>query len=187
LLEHRDKEITALSKGMRQRLCLAKTLLHDPRVMILDEPAAGLDPRARIELRDLVTALAGAGKAILISSHILSELAEMCSSVAILERGELKAAGTIGDLRRKLTSKSKIALRPLGELESVLRFLLEQPNVVAPEIDAGVLRFAFDGDESAAADLLARAIGAGIRVVDFGFEERGLEQIFLDVTEGKVQ
>lgn len=187
LLEHRQKDLTALSKGMRQRLCLAKTLLHDPRVLILDEPAAGLDPRARIELRDLVTALAKAGKAILVSSHILSELAEMCDSVAILERGELKAAGTLDEIRRGLTARASIRMRALAETDTVLRFLLEQPNVVDPHLDAGLCRFHFEGGDAEAADLLGRAVAANLRPYVFAFEERGLEQIFLDVTEGKIQ
>ena len=103
LTHKRDDYVNGLSKGMKQRLCLAKTLVHDPPVLILDEPASGLDPRARLEMKALLTELRGMGKTILISSHILSELADFCTSIGIIERGKLLAAGSIQDIQRQLT------------------------------------------------------------------------------------
>ncbi|MBK7874202.1 MAG: ABC transporter ATP-binding protein [Planctomycetes bacterium] len=145
-----EKEIATLSKGMKQRLCLAKTLLHDPSVMILDEPAAGLDPRARVELRELVRALAGMGKAILVSSHILTELAEMCDGVAVIERGTLKFEhqGTPEDLSKLLAALVAQGLAPVefapreANLEEVFLSLTEGGSSRGAAATAGAFRVA---------------------------------------------
>src|ERR1700692_396135 len=124
LTHKRDDYVNGLSKGMKQRLCLAKTLVHDPPVLILDEPASGLDPRARLEMKALLTELKGMGKTILISSHILSELADFCTSIGIIERGKLLVAGSIQDITRQLRSHRVLRVRVLNDADraaSILR------------------------------------------------------------------
>ena len=115
LTHKRDDYVNGLSKGMKQRLCLAKTLVHDPPVLILDEPASGLDPRARLEMKALLNELRGMGKTILVSSHILSELADFCTSIGIIERGKLLAAGSIQEIQRQLRSHRVLKVRVLDD------------------------------------------------------------------------
>ena len=167
LLEFKDRPATGLSKGMGQRLHLAKTLLHDPQLLILDEPASGLDPRARIEFRALLKELAAAGKGILISSHILPELGEMCDSVVVIERGERIVSGSIQDIQKAAELEQAIVARVNGDVEALERFLLVQPHVSDVVADGSRVRFAFRGDDEAMGDLLARAIGQELRIVEF--------------------
>ena len=187
LLEFADRPATGLSKGMGQRLHLAKTLLHDPQLLILDEPASGLDPRARIEFRNLLKELAAAGKGILISSHILPELGEMCDSVVVLEKGRRVVSGTIAEIQRSVQHEQAVAMRVLGDGEQAQRFLVTQPDVGTVAVDGHRLRFHFSGDETALGELLARAIGAGLRIVEFARTEADLEDIFLKTTKGNLQ
>ena len=182
-----SKEMRALSKGMKQRLCLAKTLLHDPAVLILDEPASGLDPRARVELRELLLALAAGGKAILISSHILSELAEMCHTLVVIERGQIRGTGTLGAIRRQLAPHAQVRLRTLEPLERAERALAEQPGVGAVRRDGDALVFDHQGGQDDLARLLEALVQAGLRPVEFALRESDLEDIFLSLTEGQVQ
>jgi len=177
-----DKETGALSKGMKQRLCLAKTLLPDPRVLLLDEPTAGLDPRARVEFRDLVRGLAQLGKALLVSSHILSELAEFCDSVAIVERGRMVAAGRIDDVGGKLRMSQKVRVRTLVECRRTVLFLAEQHGVRDAQELEGAAVFEIDGDERHLAELLAAMVSAGLGPVDFARESVGLEDLFMRLT-----
>lgn len=188
LAELTEKEIASLSKGMKQRLCLAKTLLHDPPVMILDEPAAGLDPRARVELRELVKALAQMGKAILISSHILTELSEMCSSVVVIERGRLKGGGTVSDVVRSVqTAATALFLRALAPAEECELKLLEMADVTRVRREREGVAFDFGGGLEAQAQLFAHLAASGLRPVELSVRERNLEDIFLSLTEGKLQ
>ncbi len=182
-----EKLTTALSKGMKQRLCLAKTLLHDPAVLILDEPASGLDPRARVELRELIKALAVMGKAILISSHILTELSEICDGVAIIEAGSLQATGPVDAIVRGIRPHGEIYVRCLAGNEPTHRLLSELPGVDrVREVREG-LAFDFEGDHDAQADLLRRLVEGGLKPIEFATEETDLEDVFLSLTEGKVQ
>jgi ABC-2 type transport system ATP-binding protein len=183
----RDKMLVALSKGMKQRVSLARALLHDPAVLVMDEPAAGLDPRARIELRELLRVLSSQGKAILISSHILTELAEICHAAVIIERGSVLMAGAIGDLLENGASRRTVLIRVRDGQEKLHRELLETPgiekvNFVGEEIAAEV-----NGDEEACCDLLAALVGRGYRVVEFKLQRANLEEIFMNVTKGAVQ
>jgi len=182
-----EKLIHTLSKGMKQRLCLAKTLLPDPSVLILDEPAAGLDPRARVELRELVKALGSLGKALLISSHILSELAEMCDGIAVIESGRLLANGSVEDIQKRLQPHLSIFLRTLGSVDDAHKALLEEARISNVHPARAGLCFDFDGDDDATADLLARLVARGIRPVEFACEEVRLEDLFMSLTEGKIQ
>ncbi|MFY9344213.1 MAG: ABC transporter ATP-binding protein [Planctomycetota bacterium] len=187
LLDFADRPATGLSKGMGQRLHLAKTLLPDPALLILDEPASGLDPRARIEFRALLKELAAAGKGILISSHILPELGEMCDSVVVIERGRRVVAGTIAEIQQSVQHEQAVAMRVLGDGEAAERFLVTQPGVGAVVRDGQRLVFPFTGDDLAQAELLDRALGAGLQVVEFARGEADLEDIFLKTTKGHLQ
>ena len=182
-----EKEVTALSKGMRQRLCLAKTLLHDPAVLVLDEPAAGLDPRARVELRELLKALAASGKAILVSSHILSELGEMVDGVAVIERGRIRATGSMDEIARGVAHRAEVFLRALDPPEATERALLEQPRVARVRRERDGFVFDFEGSAEEMADLVRALVSMGLRPVAFAPRETDLEDLFLRITEGKVQ
>ena len=182
-----DKEIASLSKGMKQRLCLAKTLLHDPAVLILDEPAAGLDPRARVELRELVRALADMGKAILLSSHILSELAEMCSTVVVIERGKLRGVGAVSEVLRSVTPRARFFMRALAGPEAVEKTLLERPHVRDVRRERDGVTCELEGGPAEQAELLAALVSAGLRPTELSPRETDLEDVFLTLTEGKLQ
>ena len=183
----RDKTLKALSKGMKQRVSLARALVHNPSVLILDEPANGLDPRARIELRELVRALAEAGKAILVSSHILTELAEMCSGFQIIERGRLLRGGSIDDIAREKRQGTRLFVRAVGmEPEEIVRKVLDIPGV-AKAVPHGVYcAIDIDGDEAAASELLPQLVSRGIKVLEFKIEAVNLEDVFMDVTRGDI-
>jgi ABC-2 type transport system ATP-binding protein len=182
-----DKEMGSLSKGMKQRLCLAKTLLHDPKVLILDEPAAGLDPRARIELRELLRTLAEMGKAILISSHILTELSEMCHGVAIIERGTIRATGAVADVTRSVQAKLLCFVRTLSSLDEAERALRELPGVHTVRPDGTGLLFELDGGDAEMERILAELVARRLRPVEFAVRSQNLEDLFMALTEGKVQ
>ncbi len=187
LTEFESRPTTGLSKGMGQRLHLAKTLLHDPKLLILDEPTAGLDPRARIEFRTLLGELAAAGKSVLISSHILSELQEACDGVVVLERGKMVVAGSIAEVGKGMNAHRTVRARVLGPAEAAERFCLTQPDVARVNATASEVAFDFSGDDEALAALLARTLAAGVRVVEFRVEAASLEDIFLQMTKGRLQ
>lgn len=182
------KDVAVLSKGMRQRLCLAKTLVHDPKVLILDEPAAGLDPRARIELRLLLKELQKLGKTIIISSHILTELSDMCNSVGIIERGIMLAAGNIQDILNQRstgqTRQQKLLLRVLGAPDPAVAILRSLPDIGGVEIDRGLIVFNFLQPIESNPGLLGELLNRGVPVVTIAPATQNLEDIFLDVTKG---
>ncbi len=180
--------VQALSKGMKQRLAIARTLLHDPEVLILDEPANGLDPRARIEMRDLIEQLQGLGKTIVLSSHILTELSDMVSSVAILERGRVLAAGPVGAIGQQLHPERRVRLRLLAAPADGGAALRAVPAVRDVERGPdGDLRIAYQGGDDAVAAIVAAAVQAGLGVVRVEPERDDLEHIFLEVTRGELQ
>ena len=195
----RDKLITTLSKGMKQRLCLGRCLIHDPHVLILDEPSAGLDPRARIEFRDLLLALRDQGKAILISSHILAELEEMCDAVAIIELGQLVATGSVVDVKRQVRqaqaqhasaepNKSQtVIVRLAHEVERFHAILAEQPELSDIRTSGDEASVNISGGPDAQAALLKRLIAADLPISSFAPRDANLEDVFLHLTEGKVQ
>lgn len=190
-----DKPMNGLSKGMKQRLCLGRALIHEPTVLILDEPAAGLDPRARIELKEMIVSLAEQGKSLLISSHILSELAEMCHRVAIIERGELLASGTVDEILRKSSGLIEdhhanlvsVAVEVMDQVVAVATWLEQQPEVQALQSKNGVIEFLFDEAPAARCDLLRRMVAANLPVCSFSVKRRSLEEVFMNVTKGNVQ
>ncbi len=191
-----QKPMKGLSKGMKQRLCLSRTLIHNPSVMILDEPAAGLDPRARIELRDMIVALAQMGKTLLISSHILSELAEVCHRVGIIEHGQLLAVGTVEEILQgetdrsgqpKNSRQSTVKISVVQDVQKCVDFLVTGHHIEPVEVTDSSVTFAFSDDVNEQADLLAELVHAGIRVSSFQPKQRSLEEAFLHVTQGRVQ
>jgi ABC-2 type transport system ATP-binding protein len=201
LTELRDKLTSALSKGMRQRVALGRTLLHDPKLLILDEPADGLDPRARIELRELLKALADQGKAVLISSHILTELSEICDECAIIEQGKLLATGGVAEiLSRTGGASTDVLVRLAGASDEVMRkaerLFLEQPGVTSVAVEgASALRLRVDQpqggpagwEDAACSALLRAAVQAQLPVCSLSRKEVDLEDAFMTVTRGRVQ
>jgi ABC-2 type transport system ATP-binding protein len=182
-----EKPIRGLSKGMKQRLCLGRALIHDPPALVLDEPAAGLDPRARIELRDMINHLAAIGKSILISSHILTELAEMCDRVAIIERGRLLVNGTVEEIRKKLVPNREVKIQVLGDTTAIQTWLGEQPGIGQVLVEGDSVRFAHNGTREDEAEMLRAMILAGLRIAEFGSHITSLEEVFMRVTKGEVQ
>lgn len=183
-----DKLITSLSKGMKQRLCLAKTLLHDPAILILDEPAAGLDPHARIELRELVLALAELGKAVMISSHILTELSQVCSTVAVIEAGKIRATGTVDQVIAMAQAQhSQVFVRTLSDQELAHRTLLEQAGVTSVRPHKNGLMVEFDGGEESLARLLQTLVERGLVPIEFSPNQVDLEDVFMSLTQGQIQ
>ena len=183
-----EKPVDGLSKGMKQRLCLGRALIHDPAVLVLDEPAAGLDPRARIELREMIRALADRGKAILISSHILTELAEICDVVGIIEQGRLVAVGTVEEIQKQgQAPQNVVEVRLLDGADGLAGWLARRSDVDQVRTDGQLIRFVHAGAPRSEADLLRAMIEAGFSVVAFGSHRRSLEDVFMQVTEGLVQ
>jgi len=186
-----EKHINALSKGMKNRVSVARALVHDPAVLIMDEPASGLDPRARIELRELLKVLATQGKAILISSHILTELSEICDGALFIERGRLLKAGLMDELLREGRKHRTVIVRTLNDAHSLCKHVLTLPFVdharaVDPQtVEVDVL--AEQDPDEAIANLLEMILKDGFRIKEYRPREADLEQIFMDVTRGEVQ
>jgi ABC-2 type transport system ATP-binding protein len=187
LTHKRDDYVNGLSKGMKQRLCLAKTLVHDPPVLILDEPASGLDPRARLEMKALLNELKGMGKTILVSSHILSELADFCTMIGIIERGKLLAAGSIQDIQRQLRTHRVLKVRVLDPTtDRAAAILRDDGGVRSVESYDHTLTAEFEGQDDDLARLLNRLVHSGITVQSFAEEALSLEEVFMMITKGIV-
>ena len=186
LMGIREKFLRALSKGMKQRVNLARALVHDPPILVMYEPAAGLDPRARVELRELVKVLASQGKSILISSHILTELAEMIDGVVIIEQGKMLRAGTVKDIGKRVGA-CIVLFRVLDDPQQLCKDLLEMPHVEKVNLAGGFVRVAVTGEEEQCCDLLKRVVEKGHRVAEFREESGSLEDVFMSVTKGEVQ
>jgi len=186
LAEKRDAYVQNLSRGMQQRLCLAHALVHDPAVLLLDEPASGLDPRARVELRELLRELRSMGKTIVISSHILPELEELCTSVAIVDRGLVLAQGRVADIERRLRFGAVLRVRLLLDREELDaardRFAAAADVASATILADGTIELGFRGDDAASARLLAESVAAGLPIVSFARAASDLEELFLQVT-----
>jgi ABC-2 type transport system ATP-binding protein len=187
LTAKRDSYVQHLSRGMQQRLCLAHALVHDPHVLLLDEPASGLDPRARVELRELLRELRALGKTIIISSHILPELEELCTSLAIIDHGRVMASGRVEDIAVRFRVGGVYRVRILGDGEQVLaasQLLNGLPEVASVVTrDEGMLELAMAGDDAAAAAVLTALIRNGQRVASFAPAASDLEELFLQITD----
>ena len=186
LTHKRDDFVNGLSRGMKQRLCLAKTLVHDPPVLILDEPASGLDPRARIEVKALLIELRRMGKTILISSHILTELADCCSSIGIIERGQLLMHGPIADVHRRIRGDRRIEIHFVNGMDIGLSILRKSPHLRNIQVQDQSATIELSTDDRGVADLLQQLVHQGVQIRSFAEKEPTLEDVFMLVTKGLV-
>jgi ABC-2 type transport system ATP-binding protein len=186
LAHKRDDFVNGLSRGMKQRLCLAKTLVHDPPVLILDEPASGLDPRARLEVKALLKELRAMGKTILISSHILTELADCCTSIGIIERGQLLLHGPIDTVYRQIQRNRHIEIRFSGDPSQGVSLIRSDPKVENVEVNTRSCRVELAGEEADVERLLRQLASADVGLVSFAEKEPTLEDVFMLVTKGLV-
>lgn len=191
-LTHRAEDsVERLSRGMKQRLSLARTLIHDPSVLLLDEPASGLDPRARVEIRELLRELSRMGKTIFFSSHILSDVAEICSRIGIIEAGELVASGTPAELQQQQVSTRRIRIGLLDDPERMAHLLQDIPGISdlihSPTASLPhVIEINFSGTLEDSASLLAELVSANFHIVEFNELESSLEELYLRATRGQI-
>jgi ABC-2 type transport system ATP-binding protein len=180
LVNKRDSQISTLSRGMKQRLSLARTIIHEPLLLLLDEPVSGLDPIARMQFREIIKALQEAGMTIVISSHVLSDLAELCTSVGIMELGFLVESAPLKELYKRL-SRQQILISVLGEPDALISELKNHPAVVSWELlsGSGQVRVEFSGNLEESAALLRNLVAANIPIADFHNVQEDLETIFL--------
>lgn len=186
LEKKRDTFVEALSRGMQQRLCLAKTLLHDPKVLILDEPASGLDPRARVFIKELLKALQDMGKTIFISSHILSELADCCNKVAIIERGVLLAAGEVRSILQQFQESLRLEIEIISEPGPCEEVLSSIPEIKHYEVFGKMFKLDFTGELTQVPVIHKKLLDAGVEVLWFREVPPDLEDVFMKVTKGEV-
>jgi ABC-2 type transport system ATP-binding protein len=186
LTHKRNDFVNGLSRGMKQRLCLAKTLVHDPPVLILDEPSSGLDPRARLEVKALLKELRRMGKTILISSHILSELADCCTSIGIIERGQLLMHGPIDEVYRRIRRNPIIEIKVIDRLDIALSIVRSLPETRDVQTLDHRITVEMEADDAQVAGLLERLIAEGVKLRSFGEKDPTLEDVFMLVTKGLV-
>jgi len=182
----RDSPVDALSRGMKQRLGLARVLVHDPDLLLLDEPASGLDPRARIEMRELLKELRNMGKTVLISSHILHELSQVCTRIGIVEAGRMVAQGSLDDIYRQLGLRRVVHVQLANESDALLQKIKAIRGVVSVEKDIDRIALHIREEDLALEDLLQSLIACGARVRMFQPEAMDMETAFMKLTEGKV-
>lgn len=186
LTHKRYEYVDLLSRGMKQRLCLARSLIHDPNVLILDEPASGLDPRARVEMRDILRQLKGMGKTILISSHILPELAEMCDEIGVIDGGRLIAHGSVAEIQSQLKGERLITVKVKGLTDRAGRFFEEDPFVsnIVQLPEKQLITFKYRGTEEDQIRLLKHALEEQLPILSFAEQETDLEDVFMEITKG---
>ncbi|WZL78566.1 ABC transporter ATP-binding protein [Eubacteriales bacterium mix99] len=184
LQKKKENYVDSLSRGMKQRLCLARSLIHNPGLLILDEPASGMDPRARIEMKGILRTLKEMGKTILISSHILPELSELCTHIGIIEKGKMVYSGEVGDIMRRIIGKTWLKIEVLSDVEKAVRILREQPSTGEMQVEGQTLEVGFSGREEDLAELLRILIAGEVSVVSYTREEGSLEEVFMEVTKG---
>ena len=182
----RDTLVNGLSRGMQQRLCLAKTLVHDPPVLILDEPASGLDPRARVEMKALLRELQKMGKTILVSSHILPELADFCNKIGIIERGKLLAAGPVQDVIRSIRQNRVVEIVVAGHSETCEVILAHHAQVRNLTTGANRFKFEFSGNDEDVLVLHKELINQNVPIIWFNEVQADLEEAFMKITKGLV-
>ena len=189
LSDKKEFFVDTLSRGMKQRLCVARALLHNPQLLILDEPNSGLDPRARVEMKELLKNLHSMGKTIIISSHILSELSEMCSSIGIMDRGRLVTAGSIdtimGGIMGDMTGANRIHIRISAGMDAAVRMMKEYPQVVVESVRENELIISYKGTDEEISALIGRLIQNQIILTGFYQEEGNLESLFMQLTGGE--
>ena len=184
LTDKKDVYVDSLSRGMKQRLCLARSLVHNPELLVLDEPASGMDPRARVEMKEILRTLKDLGKTIIISSHILSELSEICTSIGIIDRGRMVVSGTVSHIMDQAYSKTFIKVRLLGKIDEAERVMQEFPSVASIRIGEGFIEAGFDGSDEDMGKLLRELVKKDIPVLTFAQLDGNLEDVFMKVTKG---
>ena len=187
LSDKREVYVDTLSRGMKQRLCVARALLHNPRLLILDEPSSGLDPRARVEMKELLKNLHSMGKTIVISSHILSELSEMCNSIGIMNQGQLITAGKIEDIMQQIPDGKRVHIKIASGRENAVTILKEQVGVRIESVREDEIIILFDGTDEAISALIGLMIQNQVVLAGFYREEGSLESLFMQLTGGGVQ
>jgi len=186
LSERRDQQVDTLSRGLKQRLCLARALVHDPVVLLLDEPASGLDPRARVEMREILRELRRMGKTIVISSHILPELTELCTMIGIIDHGRMRATGPVHEVIRQLSADRRVRITIVGDQGRAVAILEPLAAVRRVETADGAIEATYEGDDSTAAEILHALTAEGIRVSAFSQVDGGLEEAFMRATSEEV-
>lgn len=184
LSDKKDAYVDSLSRGMKQRLCLARCLVHDPEVLILDEPASGLDPRARIEMREILKELKLMGKTIIISSHILPELAEMVDEIGVIEHGRMVAQGKVSEIQNRLRVTRVLHIRVMDRVQELVQRLRDELHVSQVLQDENGVQVHFGGGDAEQSQLLGGIIHAGFQVVSFQEAQTNLEDVFLEITKG---
>ena len=184
LTDKKEFYVDTLSRGMKQRLCVARALLHNPKLLILDEPSSGLDPRARVEMKELLKNLHSMGKTIVISSHILSELSEMCTSIGIMNGGQLITAGRIEDIMQQLGGGKRIHIQIISDMEAAVRLLKEQANVRVESVRENEIIVLNNGTDEEISALIGRLIQNQVVLTGFYREEGSLESLFMPLTGG---
>ena len=187
LSHKRQAYVDSLSRGMKQRLCLARSLVHDPALLILDEPASGLDPRARVEMRELLKELKAMGKTIIISSHILPELAELCTHIGIMEAGQLVINGTNEEIVEHTRTGRILQIKVMNQADGAALILQEELGLTEIPFLNNCLDIPFSGSDEDLNRILTRMIKDGIPVISFSEGKNNLEDIFMQVTKGVVQ
>jgi len=175
--------VDSLSRGMKQRLCLARALIHDPLLLVLDEPASGLDPRTRFEFKEILKELKEQGKTILISSHVLSELSELCTDIGIIDQGKMVLSGSMEEILRRVNASNPLIISVLGNKEKALTILKSQPCVQTIAVKDEDIRVNFIGDNQDEALLLQQLVDADVLVHGFYREQGSLESLFMQITD----
>jgi ABC-2 type transport system ATP-binding protein len=186
LTERRDQMVDTLSRGLKQRLCLARALVHDPVVLLLDEPASGLDPRARVDMREILKELRRMGKTIIISSHILPELTELCTMIGIIDHGRMQVTGSVQEVVQRLSAGRRLRITVVGDSDAAVAVLKPLAAVRDVATDNGAIEATYEGDDSAAAEILQALTAAGIKVSGFSQVDGGLEEAFMRATSDEV-
>lgn len=181
----REAYVDSLSRGMKQRLCLARSLVHNPRLLVLDEPASGMDPRARVEMKEILKNLKAMGKTIIISSHILPELSELCTSIGIIDHGRMVISGSVSDIMQQVYSRRVIKLKVRGRIEDAALVLREYPFVDRLVCGEDTIQAGFEGNEEDMSRVLTELVRRGIPVVSFAELDGNLEDVFMKVTGGE--
>lgn len=183
LSNKKGEYVDSLSRGMKQRLCLARSLIHNPKLLILDEPASGMDPRARFEMKEILKSLRDMGKTVIISSHILSELSEICTSIGIIDKGKMVANGKVEDIMMKLQSNRTIKMRVINKVEEAMIIIKEMPKVINAGRNGNNIEISINGGDKELQNILKKLIMNEIPVISFGEESGKLEDVFMKVTE----
>lgn len=184
LSDKAEDDVNTLSRGMKQRLSLARALVHDPDILVLDEPAAGLDPRARVQLRELIAELGRMGKTVVVSSHVLTELEGICTNIVVMDEGRVVVQGRMDSIRASLTSDRSIRMRLRDEdVDLALAVLEQDPRVTDLIVESGLIKLSVSEEEDqTSVDLLRRLVSGGVRVAEWRIEQIGLEELFLRIT-----